>query len=110
MKQNRNWNDLAEVVDVMTLDSRDEECLRAIQGVVESFELTGKFGVALLHKHFDIGDDEVLLETHDAAAKTLTTRAVSSSEVDLPSIATTVWRFDGGARYGCSYCNRDHHS
>ena len=106
----KNWNDLADIADVVTLTPEDEKCLEEVQRVIEAHNLTAKFGVALLHKHFDIGADEILLEITFAAEKRLEIRPVLAEGVDLKQVMTTIWRFDGGARYGCSYCNRDHHT
>ena len=106
--QTKNWNDLPNLTDVHELTSKDDSCINELQSVLEKYGLTSKFGVALLHKHFTIEDDEVLLEKNDPIKKTLTSRPIKTSKVKNDGYATTVWRFDDGNRYGCSYCRKDH--
>lgn len=107
--QTKNWNDLSKFEDVHKITTTDDLCLKEIQQVVEKYGLSSKFGVALLHKHFDIGEDEILLEKNDPITRSLITQPVKASEAQNESFATTIWRFDGGNRYGCSFCKKDHH-
>lgn len=104
----KNWNDLPTLTDVHELTQEDDSCLKEVQTVIEKYGLTSKFGVALLHKHFTIEDDEVLLERNDPKEKVLTSSPMKISELQKGDFATTIWRFDDGHRYGCSYCNKNH--
>jgi hypothetical protein len=70
-------------------------CLNELQSVIEKYDLTRKFGVALLHKHFEIGEDEVLLETNDPVNRSLNSEPVKINEAEKKGYATTIWRFDG---------------
>ncbi len=106
--QARNWNDLSSVIDVANLDSSDEKCLAEIQSVIERYSLTDKFGVALLHKHFLIDEDEMLVERNYSKERRLVTSPEKALDVKEDDLITTIWRFDNGVRYGCSYCNKDH--
>ncbi|WP_027879261.1 hypothetical protein [Mesoflavibacter zeaxanthinifaciens] len=106
--QTKNWNDLPTLTDVHEISAKDDLCLKELQSVIEKYGLTSKFGVALLHKHFSIGDDEVLLEKNDPVEKLLTSSPIKISEINNEGYATTIWRFDDGHRYGCSYCNKNH--
>ncbi len=103
-----NWNDLSEIIDVANLNQSDEKCLAELQAVIEKHGLEQKFGVSLLHKHFDIGNDEMLVETNSPSKQTLTLKPMAAAEVEADKLITTIWRFDGGVRYGCAYCNKDH--
>lgn len=104
----KNWNDLPDLIDVHELSENDDQCLKQLQAVIEKYNLTSKFGVALLHKHFDIENDEVLLETNDPKLRTLTTRPIRIKEGDSQNYATTIWRFSDGNRYGCAFCKKNH--
>lgn len=106
--ETKNWNDLSNLMDVHELSEKDDTCLKELQEVIEKYGLTSKFGVALLHKHFEIEKDEVLLETNNPIERTLQASPIKMSEVQNDDYATTLWRFDNGHRYGCSYCNKDH--
>jgi hypothetical protein len=103
-----NWNDLSRIIDVATIDSREEACLQELQTVIEKHGMEMKLGVALLHKHFDINEDQMLVETNSRRRGELVTRPVSTKDVDPNQLVTTIWRFDGGMRYGCTFCNKDH--
>jgi hypothetical protein len=48
-----------------------------------------RFGLCLLHDHFDVAADEILMETNDPAQRTLsvTTERVAS----LPPFKATMW-------------------
>jgi len=107
--QSRNWNDLPDIQDVAPFNYSDEACLDEIKMVLEKYKSTSRFGVALLHQHFPIGNDEVLVERNDPTNRRLTIECVKASEVHKLNLMTTVWRFEDGVKYGCSYCNRDHH-
>lgn len=104
----KNWNDLDDLMDVHTMSSTDEECINEIQSVIEKYGLTGKFGVSLLHKHFDLENDEILLETNDPIQRELSSRPVKISEISSKDYIPTIIRFDDGQKYGCSYCSKDH--
>ena len=106
--KSKNWNDLENIIDVHELTNKDEQCLNDLQAVIEKYGLTNKFGVSLLHKHFDIADDEVLLERNNPKERTLTSSPIKIEEAEKPEYMTTMWRFDDGHRYRCSYCNRNH--
>lgn len=106
--QPKNWNDLPDLMETHELSAHDEKCLAELQLVIEKHNLTSKFGVSLLHKHFEIADDEVLLEKNDPITRELISQPVKVEEDMNQSFAVTQWRFDDGYRYGCSYCKKDH--
>lgn len=102
-----NWNSLPHIRDVQPLDHDDEACLAEIETILAKYNRTARFGVAVLHKHFDVAPDEVLIERTYAEARQLVTEPTRASEV-TNDLITTIWRFDNGVRYACSYCNKDH--
>ena len=90
------------------IDDSDEECLQDLKAVLERHGKLSKFGVALLHKHFDLEDNELMVESNDPLSRTLTTRAVSSSVAEVQNLVPTLWRFDGPSGYKCTWCNKNH--
>jgi hypothetical protein len=70
-----------------------------------------RFGIALLHSHFELADDEMLLETTDVEKREHWVRPVKKSfleEADLDT-QTTVLTFDeNGYSQQCGCC-RDKH-
>jgi len=101
------WNDLPDIQDAAGLDESDERCLEEIRTVVLKHGKSSRFGAVLLHRHFQLGDDELLVEHCDEVTRTLTTKPTSSDEVIERDYTPTVWRFDGAAPSACSYCPRD---
>jgi hypothetical protein len=71
------------------LDETDQSCLSAIREVLSKFGKLDRFGVMLLHKHFDISDHECLLEEVDLNQRTLTIRPVPKE--DLGPTVQTQW-------------------
>lgn len=107
--QGITWNDLPNINEVEQFNENDEECLNEIKSVLQKYNLTSRFGVALLHKHFQVSNDEILVESCDPKNRTLKTRTVKVSEAENLNLITTMWRFDGGITYRCSYCKKNHH-
>lgn len=76
------------------LSSSDRACLSELKAVLERFAKTKRFGVSLLHRHFDMADDEVPLESLGEEERTSVTRLCKVADVAGVSIATA-WRLDG---------------
>jgi hypothetical protein len=55
-----------------------------------------KYGLALLHKHFDLADDEVLVEYTDIESRTLIIRPTPRSEASAANVVETVWSLESG--------------
>jgi hypothetical protein len=106
--QSKNWNDLPNIQNVQPFIDADEACLNEVKAVLEKYDRASRFGVALLHKHFVIGADEVLIERSDPQNRTLITEPMKTSQTESRNLITTIWRFDNGVRYACSFCNKDH--
>ncbi|GAA2228426.1 MULTISPECIES: hypothetical protein [Kitasatospora] len=53
------------------LGPRDSQFVSDLVAVLEKHGNLDRFGLVLLHDHFPVGDGEVLVETHDLAARTL---------------------------------------
>ncbi|GHG61623.1 hypothetical protein [Streptomyces griseocarneus] len=78
---------------------QDSAFVRDLVAVLEKHGNLDRFGLCLLHDHFPVASDEVLVETHDLEARTL--------RIEVEKAATTghtqpsQWRFvktggDGG--------------
>jgi hypothetical protein len=80
--------------DVKPVSSNDEACLGDIRAVLQRHGALQRFGVMLLHEHFDLAPDEVLVETVDPSTRTLTIRPAKKAEVDNEPSLPTSWRLD----------------
>ena len=81
--------------DCRPLDDDDQEVLDDIRRVLERHGCLDRFGVTLLHRHFDLGPDELLVETVDETERTLTIRPQVFDAGREVGTATS-WRFVEG--------------
>ncbi len=81
-KPNTDTADAAPDINNVTPFSEDDlPCLSEVRSVLEKHGKVGRFAIQLRHQHFDLGENEALLETVDD--RTLTSRAVDLDEVVL---------------------------
>lgn len=86
-----------DVVD--PFDEDDRETLALIREVLRKRNAIDRFGITLLHDHFDVNDDEILIETCDHETRTLTIKPYRNEElkeadIDEDGYVQTNWRFD----------------
>lgn len=97
-----------DVMDVEPLDVADHACLQEIKDVLLRHGRLNRFGVTLLHEHFAMSDDEVLVEDCDPVSRTLTIRPEKISPDVIGSSIETAWELGNGAvlsvcRVRCRY-------
>jgi hypothetical protein len=100
--------------DVQTMDASvcktpaDDELFRELAGVLKKHNALNRFGITLLHKHFDISPDEALLETTDVMRRCQLLQTVKRSELIDRDAVETAWRLgpSGEALWGC-VCSTD---
>ena len=89
-------NELPDIEEVEPLSEKDDPCIRDIVDVLRRHDALTRFGITLLHKHFDTGEHEVFVESCDPNTRTLTMQPFPEEEVrQLPSKGTA-WRLDTG--------------
>jgi hypothetical protein len=102
------FNELPDIRNVDSVSPRERECLEAIRGVLEAHDCIERFGVTLLHNHFHLDEDEILVETLDAKNRTLVSRPRKTNEVDFGRLIETYWRWDKHFMNGCEkFCPTD---
>lgn len=88
-----------DVTDVQPLNDADSECLREIGEVLRRHGAKERFGLTLLHDHFQVAEDELLIEMCDIENRTLTIRPVRRSEFNQgDKLIETNWTFEAGNR------------
>jgi len=100
-------NSLRDINDVKPLADSDEPLVQEIVTVLKKYGALDRFGLALLHQHFPISPDEVLLETTDVAARTQLIRPVHESTLESEDYVETSWRLDTGQPMMHCVCRRD---
>lgn len=103
------WAGLKDIDDVEPVNESDFECLEEVRAVLGRWGRLERFGVALLHKHFDMEPDEVLVEYSDPVSRELFIRPVKAEQAGRT--VGTIWMLRDGAReamLGCrQYCGTD---
>jgi hypothetical protein len=87
------WMDIPHIDNIDNLSNEDYECLEEIRGALVRHNRLNKFGIALLHHHFHLDETEILVESVDPQSRTLCTRAVPRSQVDMVNAIETLWKF-----------------
>lgn len=101
------WNTLSHIADIKPIDDSDSACLEEIRRVLQKHSCLERFGVSLLHSHFQLSDDEILLETTDLDKREHYVRPVKKSFLAQNDITaqTTVIGFDEKGHYQYCGCN-----
>lgn len=97
------WSTLKDISDVKPLNDGDTDCFVEIREVLRKYDKLERFGVALLHSHFDLADDEIMLESSDEESRTLVTTAVKQANAGTSNIGT-VWMLREGDATTMSWC------
>jgi len=103
------WAGLKDIEDVEPVNEADYECLEEVRATLRKHGRLERFGVALLHKHFDMKPDEMLVEYSDPVARELLIRPVKKEEAGRA--VGRIYALRDGVReamLGCrQYCGLD---
>jgi hypothetical protein len=108
------WAGLKDIDDVEPLNSGDYDCLAEVREVLKKHGKRERFGIALLHKHFDLAADEQLMEVSDEQERVLTIKPVKQGEAGK-SVETVWMLLDGahqpmmGCQMRCSWIRDERH-
>lgn len=112
--QPTQWANLPDMNDIdPSLDASDAACLAALREVLQAHGKLDRFGVNLLHKHFELDDDECLIETIDTQSRVLTVKPIARSA--LPAAVPTQWNLSSRdplqwCEAYCNYSGGTHHN
>lgn len=89
------WNHFPDIRDTGPLTANDRACLDAIRDVLGQYGCFDRFGVNLLHKHFEMADDEILVEQVDEAGRRLVTKPIKVAlvQLEMPTAYETQWHW-----------------
>ncbi|MEA2276413.1 MAG: hypothetical protein QOC78_1373 [Solirubrobacteraceae bacterium] len=100
------WNDLANIDRLETLSNADRDVVEEVREVLARHGALGRFGLTLLHSHFELAPHEVLVETVDPDGRRLVTEARSVSDLPAGTLVPTSWRLDGTEPVPIIHCWR----
>ena len=106
---------LPDIKDVSPLSDHDSEVMKDLTEVLRKHGALNRFGVTLLHSHFPVNDDEILVESCDVEGRTLTIQPVPKQELDGITYTTTSWHLGTGVPQMACICvkfgdDHQHHS
>lgn len=73
-------NEFSDIQEVSVITKDDSNCLAELKEIIVKHGKENKFGISLLHKHFDFLENEMLLETINVKDRVLTTTPVYVDE------------------------------
>lgn len=101
-----DWAPLQDIDDVEPINDGDTACLQAVYDVLKQHGMQDRFGVTLIHKHFDMADDEVLLEQTNAAERRLVLAPAKLDSQEVSRSVQTSWMFGEMNGQIMRVCNR----
>ena len=102
------WNGLPDADSAQPLGDDDLQLVAELRELLARHDALDRFGLVLLHSHFELTPDEVLVETVDREARTLSVRPVNREELKGGSLLPTSFRLDrpSGAAEPIQFCWR----
>lgn len=99
------WSALRDIDEIEPLNDKDVPALREIRDVLQRHGLIERLGVALLHSHFDLRDNEVMVETADPSARVLTLHPMPETQVG-ENVVGTIWMLQDDPVRAMAWCRR----
>lgn len=102
--QPMQWKPVADISAVDPFSPDDAACFRELRDVLLKYNALNRFGITLIHRHFDIAPDEEMMEFTDAENRTLIVKPVKLSDINWKNTTVTNWRLTDGdevATVGC---------
>lgn len=103
--------DIQEMLDIDDVEpfseERDGALFEELREVLSKHGALARFGVTLLHRHFELAPDERLVETCDAPTRTLTLRPFKGELPPDSALMETNWRFDPTGKSPLRLCFAD---
>lgn len=97
-------NSLEHGDTVEPLKDDERQCLEELRTVLQKHGKLNRFGVTLLHKHFDLSEDEILVENVDEQTRTQIIKPMKLAAVAAMGgeILETCWSLqEGETLTGC---------
>ena len=88
---------LPYIDEVEPVSEEDQACIAELREVLRKHDRLSRFGISLLHEHFQVADDEVMVETCDAQERTLLSRPIKKTALEGTKMIETNFRLDSGS-------------
>ena len=91
-----SWSEFPHVDDIRPVDDNDYLILNEIRDVLVKHKAVERFGVNLIHRHFDIANNEVLFESTNEETRTQQVDVRPITDIaDRKNVLETQWVFHG---------------
>lgn len=95
---------LPDISEVTPLSENDQPVINDVIEILRKHGALNRFGLTLLHQHFPIDEDEVMVESTDIQARTQTIKPVKKNELTDLNYTDTSWRLDTGKAVTACVC------
>ena len=102
--QPMQWKPIEDISAVSPFSPEDAECFRELRDILQKYGALERFGISLIHRHFDVEADEEMVEFTDHKNRTLTVKPVKKSDIDWESTTITNWKFTQGDEVVAAVC------
>jgi len=97
------WSDLTHIDDIKPIDDGDEAVLADIRDILLKHGAVDRFGVFLVHKHFELEPYEYVLEETDEDERVQTLTVQRGDDPDQNTIQT-MWQFQQDGETAVTKC------
>jgi hypothetical protein len=106
---------LPDITEVKPLGRGDKPLVDELVTVLRKHNALDRFGITLLHQHFPISDEELLVESVDTEKRVQSIRPVNKNHLVSLDVTETSWRLDTGEAVVACVCvkmgnDHQHHS
>jgi hypothetical protein len=91
-----NITAMQHILNARPRTSQDDLLFGELYEVLRKHRAEDRFGITLLHKHFDLQDGEMLVEYTDQELRLQTIRVERAESVDIAQTIETAWSLEDG--------------
>ncbi len=88
------WMNVEDLHDCAPLADDDLACMQDVRAALEKHGKLDRFALHLIHKHFDVANDEILVEYSDAATREQYFRVEKTDSPGARQSIPTTWTLD----------------
>lgn len=90
-----HWANTKDLVDCAPISEADITCMKDVRAILEKHGKLDRFALHLIHKHFDLAEDEILVEYSDASRREQFFKAEKASSEAARHAIPTTWTLKG---------------
>ena len=96
IKNSENLVPMPDISEVTPLGEADAPMMQELYEVLRRHQALSRFGVTLLHQHFEVSEDEILVEDTDISNRVQQITPMPQAALTETSYVQTSWRLDSG--------------